>query len=169
MSVRDALRRSRTYSESASEKRKDQFRDALRGKLDEIASEYASPVEEKKHITNIVNLADNLTPRFSDCLREGRFRIGIAQKALNLYLKYLWCIGLISLPPHCPFDSIVISHIPECSNLNWTSIDNIADYQRLVTAAHKIAESKTLSEWELETWGKPSSHLESVLIHKILE
>jgi len=155
MSVLGALGRSRTYSESASEEAKNRFRDALREKLDGIANEYRSPVKEEEHLSNIAKLADDLTSRFSNCLRDGRFRIGIAQKALNLYLKYLWCVDLIPLPPHCPLDSIVIGHIPECSELNWTSIDSIADYQRLVTATRKIAKGKALPEWELRIWGKP--------------
>jgi hypothetical protein len=85
-------------------------------------------------------------------LKNGRFRIGIAQKALNLYLKYLWCVGLIPMPPHCPFDSSIIGHLPECMNFNWTAIDSIDDYQKLVNSARKKADDKPIAEWELELW-----------------
>jgi hypothetical protein len=40
------------------------------------------------------------------------FRVGTAQKALNLYLKYLWCLGEIKTPPHCPFDRGIIQMLP---------------------------------------------------------
>jgi hypothetical protein len=152
MSVLGALGRSRTYSESATEDAKALFRDGLRKELDEISRGYRSTVKEQEHLSKIEQLSDSLSGQFSDCLRGGRFRIGMAQKALNLYLKYLWCTDLIPIPPHCPFDSVIISHLPSCSDLNWTSIDAIEDYQRLVGAARNEADGKALAQWELEIW-----------------
>jgi hypothetical protein len=152
MSVIGALGRSNTYSKSASEKSKKSFRNALRKKLEEIGDTYVTPISEEGHFSNIKKITDDLTPRFSNCLKNGRFRIGIAQKALNLYLKYLWCVGFIPVPPHCPFDSIIIGHLPECRNLNWTELDNIDDYNRLVDASRKNANGKPIAEWELEIW-----------------
>lgn len=109
-------------------------------------------VTEEKHLANILELTDTLTSKFSYCLKNGRFRIGIAQKALNLYLKYLWCVGLIPLPPHCPFDSIIIGHLSECRDLNWTAIDTIEDYTNLVNAARRKTDTKQIAEWELGIW-----------------
>jgi hypothetical protein len=152
MSVIGALGRSRTYSKSASEKIKNKFLNTLRVKLDEISKKYELTVTEEDHLSNIKHLSDDLTSKFTHCLRNGRFRIGIAQKALNLYLKYLWCVGLITLPPHCPFDSIIISHLPDCYDFKWTSIDTLEDYHRLVGAARKKADGKPLPEWELKIW-----------------
>lgn len=152
MSVIGALGRSRTYSKSASEKIKNKFLNTLRVKLDEISKKYELAVTEEDHLSNIKHLSDDLTSKFTHCLRNGRFRIGIAQKALNLYLKYLWCVGLITLPPHCPFDAIIISHLPDCYDFSWTSIDTLEDYQRLVGAASKKADGKPLPEWELKIW-----------------
>jgi hypothetical protein len=152
MSLVGALGRSRTYVETASEGDKGRFRVALRQELDAISQAYTSEVEEEEHVTNIEKLSDILTSMFPHCLRDGRFRIGIAQKALNLYLKYLWSVSLIPIPPHCPFDSIIISHLPECTDLNWTLLDNIDDYRRLVTAAKRAASGRSLAAWELELW-----------------
>lgn len=152
MSVLGALGRSNTYSESASERDKNSFRNALRKKLEEIGEMYVSQISEATHCSNIKKIADDLTALFFHCLENGRFRIGIAQKALNLYLKYLWCVGLIPIPPHCPFDSIIIGHLPECTGMNWTELDNIDDYKKLVKTAQNIASSKTIAEWELEIW-----------------
>lgn len=154
MSVIGALGRSNTYPKSASEQDKNVFRIALREKLREIGDKYVSPISEEKHLQNIKKIAEDLTSNFSHCLENGRFRIGIAQKALNLYLKYLWCVGLIPMPPHCPFDSIIIGHLPECKNFNWTVIDSIDDYQKLVNSARKKADDKPIAEWELEIWLK---------------
>jgi hypothetical protein len=154
MSVLGALGRSKTYSKSVSEQDKSLFRIALREKLREIGDKYISPIPEEEHLSNIKKIADGLTSNFSHCLKNRRFRIGIAQKALNLYLKYLWCVGLIPMPPHCPFDSIIIGHLPECKDLNWTANDSINDYQKLVNAARKKTDGKPIAEWELEIWLK---------------
>jgi hypothetical protein len=152
MSVNGALGRSNTYIESASEADKNRVRNALRKKLDDISRAYSSPASDEAHLSNISELSSELSTKFSHCLKKGRFRIGISQKALNLYLKYLWCVNAISLPPHCPFDSIVISHLPDCGHLKWTSIDDIKDYQALVEAAQKKANGMPLPEWELMIW-----------------
>lgn len=152
MSVLGALGRSKTYSDSVPTEAKRHFLNTLRIKLDEMSKTYQSTVTENNHLRNIEKLSNDLSSSFTDYLRNGRFRIGIAQKALNLYLKYLWCVNLIATPPHCPFDSIIISHLPDCEGVSWTSIDTIEDYQKLVEAAHKKADGKPLAEWELEIW-----------------
>jgi len=152
MSLLGALGRSRTYSKSATEEAKNRFRNALREKLDEVSILYKSGVTEEEHLLNIEDISNVLTSQFHHCLRNGRFRIGIAQKALNLYLKYLWCVNLISKPPHCPFDSIVIKYLPNCSDLSWTSIDTIEEYLRLVQDAQREAKGMSISKWELKVW-----------------
>jgi hypothetical protein len=152
LSINGALGRSYTYSKSASDKDKANFRTDLRRELEKIAAKYTTTVLEQTHVSNTQNLADGLTSKYRGFLVGGRFRIGIAQKALNLYLKYLWCLGLIPLPPHCPFDNRIIHQLPECADLKWTLIDTIADYMRLVEAATERAAPKSLSEWELRSW-----------------
>ena len=154
MSVLGALGRSNTYSKSASKQDKNLFRNALREKLKEIGDKYISQISEEGHLKNIKKIEDDLSSSYPHCLKNRRFRIGIAQKALNLYLKYLWCVGLIPEPPHCPFDSIVISYLHSCTDLKWTLIDSIEDYKRLVRSAQAISKSKSLSVWELEIWLK---------------
>jgi hypothetical protein len=152
MSVFGAMGRSGTYSNIATEEHKKSFRNALRMKLDEVSSNYKSNVTEEEHLANIKNLSDDLTARFCQWLHNGRFRLGIAQKALNLYLKYLWCAGFIQAPPHCPFDSIVIRYLHNCKDLKWTLIDNFENYKKLVNAARRKADGKSIAEWELEIW-----------------
>jgi|GEM_PF-320733 len=152
LSILGALGRSRTYLESASEQDKTRFRNALRLKIDEISESYRTATSEQDHILNVIKLSDELSAQFPNCLVQGRFRIGIAQKALNLYLKYLWCLGLIPVPPHCPFDSVVIKHLPGCRDLNWTSIDSVEEYKRLVNAATQAANGKAIAEWEIKIW-----------------
>jgi hypothetical protein len=46
-------------------------------------------VTKEDHIKNICMLANILTEKHYNILLNRRFRIGSAQKGLNLYLKYL--------------------------------------------------------------------------------
>jgi hypothetical protein len=167
MSSRDALGRSKTYSKSVSENDKKRFQNALRETLKMIWKVYVSPVNEEEHLSNIKKLSDDLSSGFYHCLRSGRFRIGIAQKALNIFLKYLWCAKRIPEPPHCPFDSIIIGFLPECSDLKWTSIDNMDAYKRLVKVAKKVAKGKSLPEWELEVWSSVTTRLATPVKQKV--
>ena len=149
-----ALGRSNTYLKSALEEERVELRDKLRAKLKDVGTRYMSPVDDSSHVANICEIADEMTSQFSRFLKRERFRIGIAQKALNLYLKYLWCLGEIPAPPHCPFDSIVIAHLPKERQRPWTSIDKAEDYMALVGAARVIAGESSQAEWELKVWNE---------------
>ncbi|SDJ63273.1 hypothetical protein SAMN05216338_105731 [Bradyrhizobium sp. Rc2d] len=41
-------------------------------------------------------------------LRDGIYWYVVAQKVLNLLLKYYWCLARIPEPPYCPIDRIII-------------------------------------------------------------
>ena len=152
MVLQATVQRSPTYTEKASEKRKGEFRDGLRTQLETLASQYSQAVTEEKHFENVKALSDILSEKFSDCLVNGRFRIGSAQKSLNLHLKYLWCLGKVGKPPHCPFDNIVINKLSLDSQVNWTELDDIDDYKKLVEQAKKVANGASLAEWELQIY-----------------
>ena len=111
-------------------------------------------VSDTRHITNIVYISCGAR-KYKKIVRN--FSIGVAQKLLNLYLKYLWCAGLIGMPPHCPFDSNVINKLKEMdfisNQIAWTKM-NLKDYIKLVDAAKKAALEKgvSIAVWELETF-----------------
>jgi len=152
-SIFGALGRSGTYLNASEQNRKD-FRNTLRRELDMIAGDYKKSITETQHLLNIEKLAKYLTSQYATILKKGQFRIGIAQKALNLYLKYLWCLGVITEPPHCPFDATILKRLPQYAGLTWTSIDTIAVYKNIVAAAKAKAGSDSLSVWELREWNE---------------
>jgi len=98
---------------------------------------------------------------YAEVLNDEEFLFGVAQKAVNIYLKYLWCANLDFRPPHCPFDYGII----EAVNLNsgsehrWT-FAHVEDYREWVRLAEVAAEAKgfkglrALSEWELWKWAE---------------
>jgi hypothetical protein len=146
------VQRAGVYRSGCSEKERRPFHDYLRLKLEEIAKQYENEVPDEKHIQNIVELSNGLSGTHKDVLRDKRFRIGTAQKALNLYLKYLWCIGKIPTPPHCPFDSFIVNKLPTYHGPKWTALDNEEEYRNLVAAARVKAQGCPLSAWELRTY-----------------
>jgi hypothetical protein len=82
---------------------------------------------------------------------EPNCRIGIAQKFLNLLLKYLWALDLITEPPHCPVDRVVIDLSSEHIVLNWTEMTTVDEYMSAIAAFKRDAAKCNLSlaHWEL--------------------
>lgn len=167
-SISSAFQRARVYAdaEGYTDSNRDKLREELTKKLKAVAKEYATGVSSDRHTDNIKTIADDLTAQFKGkgLLRDDRFRIGIAQKALNLYLKWLWCLGKIPTPPHCPFDWGIIAKLrptdAQGQQLQWTKLVSVEEYQALVNAALKKmkgTEHKTLSDWELHEWKKEAT------------
>lgn len=117
-------------------------------------------VNENFHLLKIQELAKTLTKNFMPILHEEKFRIGISQKIINLFLKYMWSINEIPEPCHCPIDGIVKSQIQKkigkISLPDWTSMDNIIDYQSYINTIKQIAAKDNLSiaQWEFLNWGR---------------
>lgn len=151
LTIEGALERSHTYKKNTNEKQKAVFHRFTRQKLGALSRKYKSKVAEAEHVANIIELKKAITNRFDDLLK-GQFRLGLAQKLLNLYLKYLWVLGWIPEPPHCPFDALVISRLRQ--KAKWTVLDSVDDYKQLVGAARKAAgkEKISIAEWELRLW-----------------
>jgi hypothetical protein len=132
-----------------------------------------STVDEDAHVENIITLAKGVSAEVGKYLIGDGLTVGRAQKALNLYLKYLWCAGRKLMPPHCPFDGIVIgildklpelpptlktSHWSEKTGqwtetpIPWTAIADRDKYCELVKAARDRIKDESLAVWELRAW-----------------
>ncbi|MCX5658550.1 MAG: hypothetical protein NTW19_02365 [Planctomycetota bacterium] len=158
LTLMGTVQRAGVYNAGLTDSERKRFQSALRSQLEQVALQYQRQVPEEDHIRNILELSQRLTADHAAVLRENRFRIGSAQKALNLYLKYLWCIGKIPAPPHCPFDSQVIkTHRAAYSGPSWTELDDEVHYRSLVRAAKTKANGSILAAWELHMY----NHLQS--------
>jgi hypothetical protein len=157
LTLEATVQRAKVYTNGAEENDRKPFQTALQAQLEQITDEYTKPVTEDAHIQNILGLSSSLSLSHGKVLRNGRFRVGLAQKALNLYLKYLWCLGMISEPPHCPFDSRVIANLHEYRGPSWTVLDNDGQYRELIRLARIAAQGLSLARWELkvynDSWG----------------
>ena len=136
----------------STDQKREAFRSDLQKRLEQIAEGYKRKVLKGVHVKNIRKLARHLSNRHKDLLHDGRFRIGTAQKALNLYLKFLWCLGKIPEPPHCPFDSRIIAKLSAYKGPSWTILYKVTDYKKLIKAAEEEAQGTSLAVWELKTY-----------------
>ena len=158
------VQRGKIYGKNTSKIDRKAFQQDLQRRLEEIAAEYTTTKTGEEHEKNISLLATKLTNAHSAVLRDNRFRIGSAQKALNLFLKYLWCLGEIRQPPHCPFDARIINRfkrkLPTDVPRNWTELVHIDHYKKYVEAAlagvnlDPLKKNLSLAEWELEIYNK---------------
>lgn len=87
----------------AGNRRRVELNNYLRKNLLKVGQDYINEkVDGDVHLEKIIKFKDRITSEFSNILHNREFRIGIAQKLINLFLKYLWICGKIKeAPPHC--------------------------------------------------------------------
>ena len=110
----------------------------------------AEPVSDIEHCAAIRRIADALSQKFGPCLVDERLRYGTSQKAFNLYLKYLWRIRKVAIPPHCPIDSVVLTKAG--IEGSWTKSDNEREYMNWIDQIRKKAVPLCAAEWEHKIW-----------------
>lgn len=157
MTLAATVQRSMTYRKNTVEEDRVDFRRNLQALLMSLSEQYRKAVSEVAHCENIATLAKEITQKHGGVLHDRRFRIGSAQKALNLYLKYLWCLGRIEMPPHCPIDGIILNEIAKNTDykkISWTKLDSITEYKEIIRKAKEVAGQSSLSEWELKFYNE---------------
>lgn len=151
-----AFQRANIYADKVSEKQRRDFREALILKVEKnLLPQYKSEVSEEKHIQNILEIVA-YSHEHTPILKPGQLYFGVAQKLLNLYLKYQWCLGNIAQPPHFPVDRIIQQKLKFKPIINWTSMKSEEEYKSIIECARKDAEEKgiSLAEWELEEFAR---------------
>ena len=155
VTVYAAFQRAKVYSSNATDSDKKGVKQALQIEIDKKLKKYVNPVKEAEHVKNISSIAGSINKKWSSSLIDGEIPIGVVQKAFNLYLKLMWCLKEIPEPPHCPLDKIIIDKLAYKHRKSWTKTRDIETYKTLVVELKKLAGSKSLAVWELETYEKP--------------
>jgi len=109
---------------------------------------------ENEHYDKIENMSKILSEKHKNILHNERFRIGVSQKLINLFLKYYWTIDKIKTPFHCPFDNGIKLELNNNGLQDWTKLDSLDEYKKYVYLAKTHADKKNISiaEWELSLW-----------------
>jgi hypothetical protein len=80
------------------------------------------------------------------------FRLGVSQKMITLYAKYLWVSGQLKTRPSLiPYDGVVKRMLQDDSLVDWTELDDINEYVRITQAIEEVSNGKA-AEWELKRW-----------------
>lgn len=153
-----SVQRALKYSATASEADKKTFRDKVIGYCQtHLIPQYHSNISDCDHIENIEKLQAFANTEAGNQLLLRPYNIGIAQKLLNLQLKYLWCAGYMDMPPHCPVDRIILSRTRLKGKMNWTQMESIADYRNAISSIMDKAGPVPIAQWELEAFSRRSN------------
>lgn len=137
------------YAKGVKSHQRKKEKKVLRGVLEKLEEMYVKGgVTEDQHVEFIRQTAEDVSAALGNKLHNGRLRVGVAQKLINLHLKYLWATGYIEEPPHCPIDGIIRDKAK--ITYDWTTNDSIEDYKQAVAALRNAANGRSLSVWELE-------------------
>ena len=148
LTVSASFSRANIYRDVASEARKKEFKDTLFIAINSIANNLQNIKSESDYISRI-QMIIHQSNNCDDILQGGQLRFGVAQKVVNLYLKYLWCAGIIeTTPPHFPLDRLIQKG---SKIINWTSLDDSEEYLKKINEIHP---DKDKAEWELREYNK---------------
>ncbi|PKG42831.1 hypothetical protein [Psychroflexus sp. MES1-P1E] len=128
----------------------------MSGLIDNMLPQYKKGnVSDEQHINKIKEVSE-YSSHFSELFNGGQINFGIAQKMLNLYLKYQWCLGNIAEPPHFPVDRIIqqklneqakLRGVPKLELLSWTQFKDEIHYSKVINHARSL---KIVSTAQLE-------------------
>lgn len=133
------------------------FRSSVMNYIDStLLPQYEKSCSDEAHIKNIADLSKFGTSKGAGLLGPAGYKFGVAQKLLNLLLKYLWCLGHIPEPPHCPVDRIILGRTHLKGKLNWTQLVSEAAYKDAIDAIRTAAQREKLSiaKWELQEFAR---------------
>ena len=153
-SIIASLQRNRTYKEGTSDTDKRELRKALEDQIRSFAEKYLKPVSDEDHIGNICHICSQIKKQHASILFDSKLRLGTAQKAFNLYLKFLWCLDIKrATPPHCPIDGIILKKAG--INGSWTKLDSKDIYLRWIDQIRSVTQKNgfdSIPQWELAIW-----------------
>ena len=97
-------------------------------------------------------------PSAFECNTEGYdngFRLAHAQKSLSVFLKHLWCMGKMGVPPFCPIDGIILNNVLKKKGA-WTKLNDDDTYKQYIEYVDNAAKNSNISvaEWEYDNWNK---------------
>jgi len=110
-------------------------------------------ISEEQHHKDIDELIDYANSIGEKVLGQGRYKYEVAQKLLNLALKYYWCLGEITEPPHCPVDRIVIE-MTRHKGTSWTKIVKSRSTRKLLKIIKHSAGTQSVAMWELSIYNR---------------
>ncbi|GEM67168.1 hypothetical protein SMI01S_07740 [Sphingobacterium mizutaii NBRC 14946 = DSM 11724] len=154
LSIQRAFQRAGIYlknekSSLQDEYLRDAFRQGLREYIDlQLLNDYEVGVTEENHLANILAFKQHAESIGYGFLYDNTFKYGIAQKLLNLYLKYLWVGGYIKEPVHFPVDARIQEYLKMGKDsFPWTKMTRQNQYMTVINKAKAILAKEDL-KWK---------------------
>ena len=154
--IASAFGRNRIYEGIVDDETRTRLRCAIANLMRAEARAYTQAVSDEEHCAAVRRIAASVSQQFGCYLAGGRFRYGTSQKAFNLYLKFLWRLGQILPPPHCPVDRVVLTK--GGIEAAWTRSDSEQDYKCWINRLRWQARPLSLAEWEYKIWQDGAGH-----------
>jgi hypothetical protein len=148
LTISGAFAHNKIYRNGVAAENKIKFRDDIRSFLGNFENKYKNKITEEEHLVILDKFKKDITIAGKNILEGSSISFGTVQKILNLYLKYLWCLGLIVEPPHCPIDRTILNIIKDYKT-NWTKMKK-KEYQSAIEKIKSIKGYKNIASWELD-------------------
>ena len=152
-----SVNRSGVYEPGGAPEERSDFREGLVDYIEsKILPAYQKRVREEEHLKHLSALVKAGNRIGKSVLGPDGYRFGVAQKLLNLQLKYLWCSKFIPEPPHCPVDRVMINKTVLKNQVAWTRMTSVTEYKKVIAAMRTEADKQSLSlaRWELEVFDR---------------
>jgi hypothetical protein len=146
------------YAPSASSKDKDSIRIHWGSCLEEVGDEFKKNVSIQKYEFIVEQLKKGMNKKFGDLFHNGSpygsmFRISHSQKSISVYIKHLWCMGLIGEPNICPIDRIILSSTDakKMKDISWGCVNSIEEHRRKFKyiVEESSRQNMSVAVWEL--------------------
>jgi hypothetical protein len=153
LTIGASFQRANVYSTECLDSDKLKFRNHLKDFIINLSKSYLhEPISEDQHIENIYQIREH-SKIYKTILTNGELNFGVCQKLLNLYLKYLWCLGYMELnPPHFPVDRIIQTKLSIKNPYSWTQMVDEEKYMEVISMAKDCLKSyniDSIAELEL--------------------
>lgn len=156
LTISAAFQRANIYGEEVPEKKRVDFKNFLFEFVEKMVENCYMTVmtDELQHIDNIkkISLA---SAKYSDILKNEKLNFGVSQKILNLYLKYLWCLDKIPVPPHFPVDRLIQGELEIKNPVSWTQMKDEVEYLKIIEKAKQQLQNLSfqhIAELELHSF-----------------
>lgn len=150
-----AFGRAKVYKQEASDEAKKELKNRLREVVEgDLLPLYKKGMDsDDNHLENISRLVKT-SEKYSGILNGGKLRFGVAQKLLNLYLKYQWCLNQdMPAPPHFPVDRIIQKLSGVKPIVSWTKLDCSKEYMEIINRVReKVKDQASVAQYELEVF-----------------
>ena len=147
ISVQGAFQRASIYKNLSANFKEEKLRTAFRNNLKEFIDNqlngYKVEITEEQHLKNIRGLIEHSEKVGSELLKGNILSFGVAQKLLNLYLKYQWAEGWIAKPVHFPVDSRIQEFLEmKEESRPWTKMKDSEEYLKVIHWAQDIVDKR---------------------------